>query len=99
MAAYKPYDRRHRDLQEDVRPPNSRLFIICGRGIKEETFKETFEKYGEVEDIWVVKDKRTNEDKGKCIQCSTGFTNARVAIYLGKGRSNVNVYAGLTLEK
>ncbi|XP_033763032.1 RNA-binding protein 45-like isoform X2 [Pecten maximus] len=62
--AYKPYEKRHRDLQEDVRPPNSRLFVICGKGVKEETFKDAFEEYGTIEDIWVVKDKRTNEDKG-----------------------------------
>ncbi|XP_048754378.1 RNA-binding protein 45-like isoform X2 [Ostrea edulis] len=62
--AFRPHDKRHRDLQEDVKPPNSRLFILCGKGITEESFKEAFEKYGTVEDIWIVKDRKTNEDKG-----------------------------------
>ncbi|XP_062600321.1 RNA-binding protein 45-like [Saccostrea cucullata] len=62
--AHRPHDKRHRELQEDVKPPNSRLFILCGKGIKEEEFKEAFEKFGTVEDIWVVKDRKTNEDKG-----------------------------------
>ena len=51
-------------MHEDVKPPNSRLFILCGKGIKEEAFKEAFEKFGTVEDIWIVKDRKTNEEKG-----------------------------------
>lgn len=62
--AYRSNDRRHRDMHEDVKPPNSRLFILCGKGIKEEAFKEAFEKFGTVEDIWIVKDRKTNEEKG-----------------------------------
>ncbi|KAK6166627.1 hypothetical protein SNE40_023275 [Patella caerulea] len=45
-------------------PTNSRLFVICGKGADENAFKEAFGKYGTVEDVWVVKDRRTNEDKG-----------------------------------
>lgn len=43
---------------------NTRLFILAGKGVKEETFREKFEQYGKIEDLWIVKDKRTNEDKG-----------------------------------
>ena len=52
-------------------PENARLFILSGRGIKEEVFREKFEHFGKIEDLWVVKDKRTNEDKGKrkCDAC------------------------------
>ncbi|ESP01921.1 hypothetical protein LOTGIDRAFT_92684, partial [Lottia gigantea] len=45
-------------------PANSRLFVICGKGAEDSAFREAFSKYGEVEDVWVVKDRRTNEDKG-----------------------------------
>ena len=38
-------------------PPNSRLFIVCGKSITEEDFKEAFEPYGVIEEIWVLKDK------------------------------------------
>lgn len=44
---------------------NSRLFILAGKGIQEETFREKFEQYGKIQDLWIVKDKRTNEDKGQ----------------------------------
>ena len=45
-------------------PPNSRLFIVCGKSITEEEFKEAFEVFGIIEEIWVLKDKVTNEPKG-----------------------------------
>ena len=45
--------------------PNSRLFILGGKGKDEETFRELFGKYGEVKDVWILKDRRTNEDKGE----------------------------------
>jgi len=45
-------------------PPNSRLFILCQKGITEQEFRTAFEQYGTVEDIWIIKDKRTNEDRG-----------------------------------
>jgi len=45
-------------------PPNSRLFIVCGKSITEDQFKESFEKYGEIEEIWVLKDRVTGEPKG-----------------------------------
>jgi len=45
-------------------PPNSRLFIVCGKSITEDDFKEAFEPYGVIEEIWVLKDKVSNEPKG-----------------------------------
>ena len=45
-------------------PPNSRLFIVCGKSITEDEVKEAFEVYGGIEEIWVLKDKVTNEPKG-----------------------------------
>ncbi|XP_064614457.1 RNA-binding protein 45-like [Liolophura sinensis] len=60
MAAYRE---QLRDTPNDI-PPNSRLFVIAGRGIKEDEYRECFSKYGQVEDIWIVKDRRTNEEKG-----------------------------------
>ena len=48
--------------------PNSRLFILAGKGVKEDLFREQFEKYGKIVDFWIVKDRRTNEDKGEYSQ-------------------------------
>ena len=46
-------------------PPNSRLFILCPKGTTEQEFRDGFEKFGHIEDIWIIKDKRTNEDRGR----------------------------------
>ncbi|XP_069948805.1 RNA-binding protein 45 isoform X2 [Cherax quadricarinatus] len=45
-------------------PPHSRLFIVCGKSITEEDFRESFSKHGTIEEIWVVKDRNTDEPKG-----------------------------------
>lgn len=52
------------EYSNDDDPPMSRLFIICNKGHTEEDFREAFAPYGEIEDIWVVKDKHTQENKG-----------------------------------
>ncbi|WAQ94166.1 RBM45-like protein [Mya arenaria] len=44
-------------------PENTRLFILTGKGVTEDTLREKFEQYGKIEDLWIVKDKRTHEDK------------------------------------
>ena len=46
-------------------PPHSRLFIVCGRSLTEDDFRENFGKYGTIEDFWMVKDRNTDEPKGK----------------------------------
>ncbi|BFY97286.1 hypothetical protein BsWGS_00332 [Bradybaena similaris] len=45
-------------------PPNSRLFILCPKGTTEQDFRDAFDKFGTIEDVWIIKDKRTNEDRG-----------------------------------
>ncbi|XP_066975232.1 RNA-binding protein 45 isoform X1 [Macrobrachium rosenbergii] len=45
-------------------PPHSRLFIVCGKSITEDDFRESFSKYGTIEEIWVVKDRTSEEPKG-----------------------------------
>ncbi|PSN51617.1 RNA-binding protein 45 [Blattella germanica] len=45
-------------------PPNSRLFIVNNKTITEEEFRSAFEKYGTIEEIWVVRDRNTGEPKG-----------------------------------
>ncbi|KAL4222108.1 RNA-binding protein 45 [Mactra antiquata] len=43
---------------------NSRLFILAGKGVKEDTLRSEFERFGKIEDLWIVKDRHTKEDKG-----------------------------------
>ncbi|XP_043461425.1 RNA-binding protein 45 [Leptopilina heterotoma] len=45
-------------------PPNSRLFVICHKSLEEDDLRKAFEKFGKIEDIWVVKDRNTGENKG-----------------------------------
>ncbi|KAF5282768.1 hypothetical protein FQR65_LT02765 [Abscondita terminalis] len=45
-------------------PPNSRLFIICSKQLTEEDFRNAFSTYGDIEEIWVVKDRQTGDRKG-----------------------------------
>ncbi|XP_067006548.1 RNA-binding protein 45 [Anabrus simplex] len=63
------HDRSDRDGMDSGKPriddpPNSRLFIVCSKNITEEEFRSAFEKYGSIEEIWVVKDRTTGEPKG-----------------------------------
>ncbi|XP_054269429.1 RNA-binding protein 45-like [Macrosteles quadrilineatus] len=44
-------------------PPNSRLFVAQIKDISEEELREAFGHYGEVEDVWICKDKHTGEPK------------------------------------
>ncbi|KAF7651474.1 hypothetical protein LDENG_00110250 [Lucifuga dentata] len=45
-------------------PPNSRLFVVTSRSITEDALREGFSVFGEVQGVWVVKDKHTKESKG-----------------------------------
>jgi RNA recognition motif-containing protein len=47
-----------------VEPPNSRLFILCSKSVTDEELREAFNKYGHIEDIWIVKDKMSGDNKG-----------------------------------
>ncbi|XP_038587073.1 RNA-binding protein 45-like isoform X2 [Micropterus salmoides] len=45
-------------------PPNSRLFAVTSRSITEDELRESFSVFGEIQGVWVVKDKQTKESKG-----------------------------------
>lgn len=47
-------------------PPYSRLFIVGSRQLTEDDFRSAFSRFGEIEEIWVVKDRQTGERKGNC---------------------------------
>ncbi|KAL7383372.1 hypothetical protein ABVT39_009456 [Epinephelus coioides] len=47
-------------------PPNSRLFVVTSRSITEEELRESFSVFGDIQGVWVVKDKQTKESKGIC---------------------------------
>ena len=47
-------------------PPFSRIFIVCSKKHTSDDMKAAFEQFGGIEDIWVVKDKHTKENRGVC---------------------------------
>eukprot|EP00091_Calanus_sinicus_P008859 TRINITY_DN21114_c0_g1_i1.p1 TRINITY_DN21114_c0_g1~~TRINITY_DN21114_c0_g1_i1.p1 ORF type:complete len:117 (-),score=18.44 TRINITY_DN21114_c0_g1_i1:97-447(-) len=61
------YKRRsaEREMKEssDNTPPNSRLFIVCGKELTEDDFRDAFEPHGTVEKIEIHRDKK-GESKG-----------------------------------
>ncbi|KAG9477380.1 RNA-binding protein 45 isoform X2 [Eleutherodactylus coqui] len=45
-------------------PPNSRVFLVVSKTQTEDTIREKFAEFGDIQDIWVVKDRHTKESKG-----------------------------------
>ncbi|XP_061411525.1 RNA-binding protein 45 [Lethenteron reissneri] len=45
-------------------PPNSRLFLVVSKTTSEADIREKFSRFGELQDLWIVKDKHTKEHKG-----------------------------------
>lgn len=60
-----PTETSRKIVNHDV-PPFSRVFIVCSKNMKEEEIKESFAVFGAIEDIWMVKDRMTKENKGIC---------------------------------
>lgn len=56
-------DRRN-NVSADEYPPLSRLFIISSKSLGEKDFRDAFEKFGRIEELWVVRDRKTGENKG-----------------------------------
>ncbi|XP_046685091.1 uncharacterized protein LOC124370834, partial [Homalodisca vitripennis] len=44
-------------------PPHSRLFVANIKQVSEEDLRDAFGKYGDLEDVWICKDKNTGERK------------------------------------
>ncbi|XP_068716165.1 RNA-binding protein 45-like [Montipora foliosa] len=59
-------------------PPFSRIFIVCSKKHTSDDMKLAFEHIGFIEDVWVVKDKLTKENRGVCyIKFSKASSAAR----------------------
>jgi len=50
--------------ERDDKAPFSRLFVVCGKQHTSDDLREAFRDYGSIEDIWVVKDRNTKENRG-----------------------------------
>ena len=49
----------------------NRIFILGGRDCSDDDLRTLFEKFGEVRDIHIIRDKNTNENKG--LVCSVSL--------------------------
>ncbi|XP_040297251.1 LOW QUALITY PROTEIN: RNA-binding protein 45-like [Bufo bufo] len=45
-------------------PPNSRVFLVVSKSLTEDMIREKFSGFGDIQDIWVVKDRHTKESQG-----------------------------------
>lgn len=52
-----------RDSREET-PPYSKLFVLHGKNTTKFDLQEAFEKYGKIQDIWMVRDRESQELKG-----------------------------------
>ncbi|XP_061726111.1 RNA-binding protein 45-like [Cydia pomonella] len=52
-----------RDDHTEVSPPYSRVFIVCGK-LNEDDLRPLFEKHGELEDLYIPRDRNTGIGKG-----------------------------------
>uniref|UniRef100_A0A8C2JSM3 RNA binding motif protein 45 n=1 Tax=Cyprinus carpio TaxID=7962 RepID=A0A8C2JSM3_CYPCA len=82
-------------------PANSRLFLVTSKSITEETIREHFTAFGEIQDIRVVKDKQTKESKGvsfvkfaKSSQACTAMEEMHGAC-LAEGTKPIKVYGDI----
>lgn len=55
---------RHSAQRDDDQPPNSRLFLLCGRNVSEDELKEAFDPFGEIKELWIVKEKDSGVSRG-----------------------------------
>lgn len=56
---YNSYSNRNEE-----KPPYSRIFVVCSKQAEEQELKEVFQKYGDIEDIYMPRDRATKELKG-----------------------------------
>eukprot|EP00794_Sanderia_malayensis_P003559 gene3559-4063_t len=68
-------------------PPFSRVFVVCSKSHTADDLRATFEKFGVVEDVWVVKDKHTKENRGVAYIKFSKMSEATIAVEEMDGKS------------
>ena len=68
-------------------PPFSRVFVVCSKTHKEEDLRAAFMQYGNLEDVWMVKDRMTKENKGICYIKFDKASSAALAIEALDGKT------------
>ncbi|CAH1117460.1 unnamed protein product [Phaedon cochleariae] len=89
-------DRRYSggSLPPSDNPPNSRLFIIAPKALKEEDFRKAFSEFGHLEEVRAVTDRATGENKGvyyikfsKTSEAARAMESMGGKVLLGTGRA------------
>nr|XP_006825569.1 PREDICTED: RNA-binding protein 45-like [Saccoglossus kowalevskii] len=60
-------DHSHRSRKRGVNcdfPPHSRLFLVCARHHSEDDIKGYFDRFGVIEDVWIVRERNSKESRG-----------------------------------
>jgi hypothetical protein len=68
-------------------PPFSRVFVVCSRNHKEDDIRAAFQPFGVLEDVWMVKDRMTKENKGICYVKFDKASTAAMAIETLDGKT------------
>lgn len=68
------------DERKEDKPPYSRVFVVCTKDLREDDLRKSFEQYGEVEDIYMPKDRNTGESRGVAYVKYSKTSSAAAAI-------------------
>ncbi|KAG6457779.1 RNA-binding protein 45-like [Manduca sexta] len=52
------------DDRNDDKPPYSRVFVVCSKQMREDDLRPVFEKYGNIDDVHMPRDRTTGESRG-----------------------------------
>ena len=63
----------------DARPPHSRLFVVCGRGVREDELESFFAAHGEIQSARVVEAKGVAYVKFALASCATRAVETHLA--------------------
>lgn len=55
----------HHQSQHQQEEAYNRLFILGGKGCSEDQWRQAFEAYGQIKDVWIVKDRNSGDEKGE----------------------------------
>lgn len=50
--------------QQDDEPPFSRVYVQYSKEATQYDLQKSFEKFGFIQDLWVIRDKSTHDEKG-----------------------------------
>ncbi|XP_025948237.2 RNA-binding protein 45 isoform X1 [Dromaius novaehollandiae] len=68
-------------------PPNSRVFVVLGKDTGEALLRDRFAPFGDIQNIWLLRDKRTNESRGIAFIKFARSSQACRAMEMMHGRS------------